>query len=109
MRRHIEATIGAPVEQGYGLNEIGVVATRCSAGRYHVHIDHCHVEILDDDGEPCPPGESGRLIVTGVRNLAMPLIRYDTGDIATSVPGPCSCGLTLPAFGDLVGRYSRIA
>src|SRR5262249_41357302 len=50
MRRRIESTIGAPVDQGYGLNEIGLVATRCSAGRYHVNIEHCLVEILDDEG-----------------------------------------------------------
>jgi phenylacetate-CoA ligase len=39
----------------------------------------------------------------------MPLIRYDTGDMARAVAGPCPCGRTTPAFGDLVGRYSRIA
>ena len=39
----------------------------------------------------------------------MPLIRYDTGDLAEAVSGQCPCGRTLPSFGDIVGRYSRIA
>jgi len=109
MRRRIETTVGVPIEQSYGLNEIGLVAARCAAGRYHVHIDHCLVEIVDEQGRRCAPGASGRVVVTSLTNTAMPLFRYDTGDMAMAVDGPCACGRTLPSFGDLVGRYSRIA
>lgn len=109
MRRRIETTLGAPVEQSYGLNEIGLVAVRCGAGCYHWHVEHCIVEIVDDDGQPCPAGVTGRVVVTALRNPAMPLLRYDTGDLAVAVAGECACGRTLPAFGDIVGRYSRIA
>jgi phenylacetate-CoA ligase len=109
MRRRIESTTGAPVEQGYGLNEIGLVAARCAAGRYHVHAEHCIVEIVDESCQPCRAGDIGRIAVTALKNPAMPLLRYDTGDMARCVAGPCPCGRTLPSFGDLVGRYSRIA
>lgn len=109
MRRRIEATVGAPIEQGYGLNEIGLVGVRCAAGRYHVHAEHCLLEIVDDDGQPCAPGAVGRVVITGLSNTAMPLFRYDTGDLASAAAGTCPCGRTLPSFGDLVGRYSRIA
>jgi phenylacetate-CoA ligase len=74
-----------------------------------VHVEHCLCEILDDEGRECAFGETGRLIVTALNNLAMPLIRYDTGDLATAIAGACPCGRTLPAFGEIVGRYSRIA
>jgi len=47
--------------------------------------------------------------VTGLSNLAMPLIRYDADDLARAVDGPCPCGRTLPSFGDIVGRYTRLA
>ena len=30
-------------------------------------------------------------------------------DLAEAVDGPCPCGRTLPAFGEVQGRYSRIA
>jgi phenylacetate-CoA ligase len=109
MRAFIGARFGAPVEQNYGLNEIGMVATRCAAGRYHVHTEHCLVEIVNDDGRECAPGQTGRIVVTGLTNSAMPLIRYDTGDLAESVSGDCACGRTLPTFGEIVGRYGRIA
>jgi len=109
MRTRIERVFNAPIQQNYGLNEIGLVATMCQAGRYHVHTEHCLVEIISESGEPCKPGETGRIIVTALTNLAMPLIRYDTDDLAEAVDRNCPCGRTLPAFGKVVGRYSRIA
>ena len=109
MREHIEQSFGCPIHQNYGLNEIGLVATRCDAGRYHVHSEHCLVEIIGPDGKSVAPGESGRLIVTSLNNWVMPLLRYDADDLAIAVDGPCPCGRTLPSFGDVVGRYSRVA
>jgi phenylacetate-CoA ligase len=109
MRRRIARSFGVPVRQNYGLNEIGLVAVRCEAGRYHVHTEHCHVEILDDAGAQVEAGTTGRIIVTSLTNTAMPLLRYDTGDLAEAVDGECPCGRALPAFGEVLGRYSRIA
>lgn len=109
MREFIERRFGAPVHQNYGLNEMGIVAGRCGAGRYHVHTEHALVEIVDDKGHACPPGRAGRIVVTGLTNFAMPLLRYDTGDLAEPVSGPCACGRTLPSFGEITGRYGRVA
>lgn len=108
-RRRLALALGAAVQQGYGLNEIGLVAVRCEAGRYHVHREHCVVEIVDEAGVPCAAGQAGRLLVTGLQNFAMPLIRYDTDDLATATTGPCACGRTLPSFGDIHGRASHLA
>jgi phenylacetate-CoA ligase len=110
MRKRVERTFSVPVHENYGLNEVGIVASRCpEGGRFHVHVVHCIVEIVDEDGDPCGPGECGRILVTCVTNRAMPLLRYDTGDLAETVEGPCPCGRTLPSFGRLVGRYRRRA
>lgn len=109
MHRRIVDVFGVPVSQNYGLNEIGMVAGTCEAGRYHVHSEHCLVEIVDAEGMQCKAGESGRILVTGFSNRAMPLLRYDTDDVAELLEGPCPCGRTLPSFGKIVGRYSRIA
>lgn len=108
MRSRVERSFGIPVHQNYGLNEIGLVAIRCEAGRYHVHTEHCLVEIVNEQGLACAPGETGRIVVTALNNLAMPLIRYDTGDLAVATGGPCACNRTLPTFGEIVGRYSRV-
>lgn len=40
-----------------------------------------YVEIFDDYGNKLPEGVMGRIVVTDLFNYAMPMIRYDTGDI----------------------------
>ena len=110
MREHVERVFRAPVHQNYGLNEMGLVASRCpEGGRYHVHAESSIVEIVDDQGHPCRPGERGRILVTAITNPAMPLFRYDSGDIAECTEEPCPCGRTLPSFGAILGRYRRMA
>jgi phenylacetate-CoA ligase len=110
MRRTIEGIFQVPVQQSYGFNEIGIVATECLEGRrFHVHTENCLVEIVGADGKPSPAGEFGRLLVTSLSNTAMPLLRYAPDDLAMAVDGPCPCGRTLPSFAAIQGRYSRIA
>lgn len=71
--------------------------------------DHLHVlpslivEIVDDSGQPCAVGVPGRVLVTSLYSYAMPLIRYDLGDIAEWGP-PCDCGITWPVIARLWGR-----
>ena len=108
-RARVEKMFGANISLGYGLNEIGIIAACClEAGRYHVHDEHCLVEIVDEDNQPVGPGELGRVLVTSLTNFAMPMIRYDTGDLAQALDDPCPCGRTLECFGPVLGRRSRI-
>lgn len=110
MRSQIEGVLNVPVHQDYGLNEIGIVAARCpEGGRYHVHEEHCLVEIVDEAGLRCAPGRKGKLLVTGLNNYTMPLLRYDADDLAEATDGPCNCGRTLTSFGAVHGRYRRTA
>ena len=37
--------------------------------------------------------KEGEIVLSSVRNIAMPLIRYRTGDIGTVEDTPCSCGV----------------
>jgi phenylacetate-CoA ligase len=105
VRKQIESATQLAVQQPYGLNEIGLAANRCAAGRYHANAEHCVLEVVDENNRPCKPGEFGRVLVTGVTNVAMPLIRYDTGDVAEAVSGECDCGRTMPAIGRIHGRF----
>lgn len=110
MRSLITEKFALPIHQNYGLNEIGLVASLCPEGqRYHVHEEHCHVEIVSGTHEPVTPGERGQLLVTSLTNTAMPLVRYETGDTAVLSAGPCRCGRSLMSFESVSGRFRRIA
>ena len=61
------------------------------------------VEVLDDAGEPCAPGEVGRVVVTDLHNFATPLIRYELRDHA-EVGEACACGRGLPTLRRFLGR-----
>ena len=93
----------------YSASEVGSIAFQCPdhAG-LHVQSEHVYVEVLRDDGSPCAPGESGRVIVTDLHNFAMPLIRYELRDHAR-LAGPCPCGRGLPVLEEILGRSGQIA
>lgn len=83
-RELIEEVFGCPVYDYYGCAEQSVLAfqTPESGGDYVVPCQYSLVEILDKDGSPVKPGESGRIICTNIFNSAAPVIRYDIGDNA---------------------------
>lgn len=94
---------GVPVTDLYSANEIGYLALQCEHGAYHVQSESVWVEVLDEAGKPCAPGEVGRVVVTSLHNFATPLIRYEVGDYA-EVGAPCPCGRGLPVLARILGR-----
>lgn len=106
MRQRLESVFGCPVLDRYGSREFGLIASQCPEGSYHINSRGVHVEILSG-GRPAPAGEVGRVIVTGLVARAMPLIRYDTGDVAEArAATSCPCGRGLPVMGRIHGRVS---
>ncbi|OOZ40207.1 hypothetical protein BOW53_08535 [Solemya pervernicosa gill symbiont] len=94
----------ASVSSTYSSNEIGYLALQChEKGSYHVQTESVLLEIVDSEGEPCLPGEVGRVIVTPLHNFAMPLIRYEIGDYA-ELATPCSCKRGSPTISQVMGR-----
>jgi phenylacetate-CoA ligase len=65
------------------------------------------VEVLNDRGEACDAGQTGRVVVTTLHNFAMPLLRYDIGDYA-EVGEPCACGRGLPTLRRILGRQRNV-
>jgi phenylacetate-CoA ligase len=69
------------------------------------------VEIVDANGDDVPPGQMGRVLATRLDNFAMPLIRYELGDLVElekDNAGPCECGRELPLLRRLIGRDTDI-
>ncbi len=88
----------------YATIESGLIAWECRAHRgYHVNMDCTVLEILAD-GRPARPGERGRAVVTNLHSYAMPIIRYEVGDVCIPTEGTCPCGNHLPLMGIVEGR-----
>ncbi len=107
IRSEIHDAFETEVFNRYGCREAGDIACECSAhDGLHVTAPFNYVEIVDEDGNPVEEREEGRILVTTLRNPAMPLIRYDTGDIGVKGGTDCSCGLAWPKIQRVSGRAS---
>jgi phenylacetate-CoA ligase len=104
LRTVCQEVFGVPLVDIYTCKEVGYMAIQCpQCENYHIQSENLLVEILDDEDNPCQPGQPGRIIVTGLHNLAMPLLRYEIRDYA--IPGPpCACGRGLPVISRVLGR-----
>lgn len=105
LRRLCMTAWEVPLQDIYSAEEVGYIALQCPQvpGNYHVMSEQSLVEVLTQDGEPCQPGEWGKVVITSLHNFAMPLIRYEIGDFAR-VGAPCPCGRGLPVLTDILGR-----
>jgi phenylacetate-CoA ligase len=99
---------GAPLYERYSSREAGRMAHDCTHQKgMHQSMEKVLVEIIDEQGKPCPPGVEGRVVVTPLYNTINPLIRYEQGDMAYWGE-PCTCGRTLPIIAKITGRTSAI-
>ncbi len=106
MRGYIQDRYAAEVYDIYGCTEIKEIAWECERhDGYHINEDEVYVEILSGL-TPVKPGEIGDIVLTDLRNKAMPLIRYRIGDRGRLLPGPCSCGRTFSRMAPVAGRSS---
>lgn len=107
-RKQIDAAWGVPVTDVYSCREVGYLAMQCPHDdHYHVQSEGVWLEIIDATGNPCAPGEVGRVVVTSLHNFAMPLIRYEIGDYAEA-GAPCHCGRGLPVINRILGRVRNM-
>ena len=103
IRAEIGAAFGCDCFDDYSTFELHHVAYECRAHTYHIAADNVVVEIVRD-GRPVRPGEEGEILLTGLTNRAMPLLRYQIGDVGTAGTEVCSCGRGFPGMQLLQGR-----
>jgi phenylacetate-CoA ligase len=101
-RKAIEQTFQGKIFDVYGTTEFKEVAWQCLEGTYHVNFEHVVLEHRMTGPED--KQNRGPLLVTCLSNLAMPLIRFDVGDVAESGHGKCSCGRSSPQILNIRGR-----
>ncbi len=108
----LEKRLGIPVRDEYSSEEVGLMAFECSKKTYHLLENDTHIELADVDSRG-----TGRVIATSLWNYAMPIIRYEQGDLAQwpkSVEGSdgwglpkCNCGSSFRQLADLHGRIDE--
>lgn len=105
VKRHIQKTLGCNVVSRYSNEENGVLAQQClSSNEYHVNSASYIIEVLKMESEETAEiGEVGRVVVTDLFNYAMPLIRYDTGDLAIKTEHS-ECGVQTELLENIQGR-----
>ncbi len=88
----------------YSCEEAGYIALQCPEhAHFHVQSENVLVEIVNEAGAPCGPGESGRVLLSSLHNFATPLLRYELGDHAVFGEA-CPCGRHLPVITQVLGR-----
>jgi phenylacetate-CoA ligase len=113
-RAVIEQAFG-PAFETYGCREVMMIGAECEAhDGMHTSMETMIVEIVvrEPDGRVriAKPGESGEVAITDLHNLACPMIRYITGDIAVQrgrEEAPCRCGRNLVRMGPIDGRVTE--
>jgi phenylacetate-CoA ligase len=108
LRELVQQTWGVKLADMYSAEEVGYIALQCpKSNHYHIQSENLLVEILNEHGDHCRPGEVGEVVVTTLHNFAMPLIRYRILDHA-EVGAPCACGRGLPVLQRIVGRQRNM-
>ena len=80
----LEKHFGMMAVSRYSNLENGIIAQQQTnnSSRFLVNTASYYVEILKlESDKPANEGELGRIVITDLYNYALPMIRYDTGDI----------------------------
>ncbi len=103
IRATIRDAFGCDCYDDYSTWEFHHVAYECRHHRYHVAADNVVCEFVRD-GRSVGPGEQGEILLTGLTNRAMPLLRYAIGDVGGPSDELCPCGRGFPVMQLIEGR-----
>ncbi len=107
----IEKCFGVRALDRYASRELGMVSQECTAHcGLHIMSDNVQVEFIDHAQGQVDSDSIKRIVTTDLHNRAMPLIRYDTDDVASPLPFPredCGCCFSgMPLMTSVAGRVT---
>jgi phenylacetate-CoA ligase len=104
LRRRATEFFRVPIANMYGSEEMNGIAFECPHHKMHVLEENVYVECKDDAG--IHRFGEGEAIVTSLTNNAMPLIRYNQGDIIIleRLTERCECNYSSLIIRSIKGR-----
>lgn len=99
-RNIIESVFDCKISNHYGLAEQIVMFGDCENHTHlHNYFEYGYVELLDTDRPNIK-----KIIGTNLHNKTMPIIRYDTGDLAYVDSSNCNCSRNGVVIKNIIGR-----
>ncbi len=109
LREKLESAFSARLFNTYGNTELCGLIQQCEQGSMHLNPDFAFLEVLNEDNQSVPRGETGYLVWTGLVNESMPFIRYRIGDRGGwSATQHCPCGRWAPLVDPGMTRESDL-
>lgn len=106
-RQTVEDVFGCKVFNMYGSREIPSIACECNVHNgMHIFSDLRYLELIKN-GLPVSDREEGSIVITDLINYAMPLIRYEIGDVGVLSNKQCKCGRGFPLLTEVKGRIAN--
>jgi phenylacetate-CoA ligase len=99
----LEKAFNCNVFNLYGCGEVLHIGCSCEQGNIHINSDMVIVEIGPPDSNNNTP-----VILTGLKNKAMPFLRYINGDSLKITHTKCSCGRETPIIALSIARLSDV-
>lgn len=103
MRDTICRAFNCQVFDFYGSAERVCYIHTCDHGNYHIIPEYGLTELVKVGSSN---NNEFKIVATGFWNMAMPLIRYDMGDIVVGSGNGCSCGRQFPTIRSIIGRQA---
>lgn len=92
-KTYIKDFFNIPVAVMYGCKEMNGIALTCPKGTMHILEDNVFVEV-----------DAGNILVTNIKNMAFPMIRYRIGDVVQISSCNCECGTNGEIVKKIFGR-----
>jgi phenylacetate-CoA ligase len=100
LRETLKEALNIDLFDHYGQAEITGMFHDCEQHQgMHLDWEYGFVELIESPEPGC-----FRIIATNLHNTAMPLLRYDTGDLSFGSWEKCCCSLTSPILRGIRGR-----
>lgn len=97
----IQSVFKCPVVKEYGAAEMGILTFDCKEGKSHIIEENVYLELSNNESD----NSLNEIIITDLNNYAMPLLRYNSGDLSSGFDAEfCKCGSSRKILKDVIGR-----